>query len=269
MRIKSFLILFISFLFILPAASMSKPSLNLDEVLAKYYTAIGGVEKWRALNTMVMKGSLTSQDQTMPITAYHERPGKCRVEFKLDDTVMAQVYGGFFAWQINPLSGSPDPTPMTQGRTNYLRDTCGIESSLLDYKKKGYRVKLLGEEKINGKNSYKVSVKYRSGNLETYYLDAETFLPVRTLGLYEMDGNEIRTTTTFSNYKDTEGYVVPYLLEVEIHGAPSTEVLKISKIEFNPKIDSAMFDFPREKMLKMQSKEDIEKAIEEKKKQKK
>ena len=258
MRIKSYLIL-LTFLLFLPNASISKPSLDLDEVLAKYYQAIGGLEKWRGLNTMVMEGTMKSQDSSMQIIAYHERPSKCRVEFKLKDAVMAQVYGGYFAWQINPLSGNPDPTPMSRGRTNYLKDTCDIESSLIDYKKKGHRVKLLGEEKVSGKNAYKVSVRYRSGNLETYYIDAKTFLLIKTIGLFDMDGNEVRTTANFSKYKDTDGYVVPYHLEIEIHGTDSIEILDIKKFEFNPKIDTTMFDFPKNKIIKMQNKEDIEK----------
>ena len=144
-------------------------------------------------------------------------------------------------------------------------DTCGIESSLIDYKKKRLRVKLLGEEKIKGENAYKISMKYTSGNIETYYIDAKTFLPVRSIGLYNIDGAEMRTTTTFTEFKDTDGYVVPYHLIIELHGAPTAEILKINKFSFNPKIDSTIFDFPKDKILHMKSKEDIEKLQKKKK----
>ena len=234
--------------------SEAKP-LDLDQILAKYYAAIGGLEKWQKLNTMVMEGTMNSQGTSMPIVAYHERPNKCRVEFTVKDTMMAQIFGGSFAWQINPLSGNPEPAPMTKGKTNYMRDTCGIESSLLDHKNKGNTVKLLGEEEIKGKKAYKISVKYKSGNLETYYIDAKTFLLNKTVGIYNMDGNEIRTTTNFSQYKDTNGYAVPYYLVIEIHGAPGDEILKIDKFAFNTKIDSNIFEFPRDKIMDAQKKE--------------
>ncbi len=258
MKLKSFILLIIFSIF-LPLTAISEKPLDLDQVLAKYYEAIGGLEKWQGLNTMVMTGTMKSAEQTMPITASYERPAKCRIEFNIKDTMMAQVYGGHFGWQLNPLSGNPDPSPMSQGRTRYLRDTCGIESSLIDYKKKGYQVKLLGKEKIDGKEAYKINLKYPSRNIETYYIDTKTFLITRTLGIYNMDGNEIRTTTNFYDYKDTDGYVVPYKLIIKIHGAPSSENLNIDKFAFNPKIDSTMFDFPKDKIMKMQNKQDIKK----------
>ncbi len=269
MRTKFFALL-LGLLIFLPTTALSDEKLELDQVLAKYYQAIGGLDKWRGLNTMVMTGTINTQGSSgssstetktiiIPFKATYERPYKCRVEFTVDDQVKAQVYGGFFAWQINPHSSNPDPTPMSQGRTKYLRDTCGIENSLIDYKKKRLRVKLLGEEKIKGKNAYKISVRYPSGNIETYYIDEKTFLPVRAIGLYNVDRTEIRTTTTYTDFKDTDGYVVAHKLIIEVHGSPSEKFIKIDNFSFNPKIDSTMFDFPKDKVMQIKSKEDIEK----------
>jgi len=222
---------------------------DLDQILASHYKAIGGLDRWQNLDTMIMKGIMTSQGTAMPITAYHERPNKCRVEFRLKGTMMAQIFSGVFAWQINPLSGNSEPAPMTSGKSNYLKDTCDIESSLIDYKKKGHKVSLLGEEEIKGKMAYKISVKYRTGNLETHYLSAATYLPIKTEGIYNMDGVEIRTTTNYFDFKNTNGYVVPYNLTIDIHGAPSEEKLKIDTFSFNPKINPKIFDFPEDKIV--------------------
>ena len=222
---------------------------DLDQILASHYKAIGGLDRWQNLDTMIMKGIMTSQGTAMPITAYHERPNKCRVEFRLKGTMMAQIFSGVFAWQINPLSGNSEPAPMTSGKSNYLKDTCDIESSLIDYKKKGHKVSLLGEEEIKGKKAYKISVKYRTGNLETHYLSAATYLPIKTEGIYKMDGGEIRTTTNYFDFKNTNGYVVPYNIVIDIHGAPSEEKLKIDTFSFNPKINPKIFDFPEDKIV--------------------
>ena len=222
---------------------------DLDQILASHYKAIGGLDRWQNLDTMIMKGIMTSQGTAMPLTAYHERPNKCRVEFRLKGTMMAQIFNGMFAWQLNPLSGNPDPTPMSRGRSNYLRDTCDIESSLIDYKKKGHKVSLLGEEEIKGKKAYKISVKYRTGNLETHYLSTATYLPIKTEGIYKMDGAEIRTTTNYFDFKNTNGYVVPYNLVFDIHGAPAKEKFKIDTFSFNPKINPKIFDFPEDKIV--------------------
>jgi len=225
---------------------------ELDQVLAKYYKAIGGLEKWEKLNTMVMKGIMNSQGTAMPITAYHKRPNKCRVEFRIKDMMMAQIFNGALAWQINPLSDNPEPAPVTLGRSNYMRDTCGIENSLINYKEKGYGVNLLGKEKLDDRNYYKINIKYPSKNIETYYINAETFLIDKSVGIYKMDGNEIRTTTNFSKYRNTNGYVVPYKLIIEIHGAPGEEILNIKKFIFNTKVDPQVFEFPKDKMINVE-----------------
>lgn len=222
---------------------------DLDQILANYYKAIGGLDRWQNLDTMIMKGTMDSQGTVMPLTAYHERPNKCRVEFRLKGIMMAQIFSGVFAWQINPLSGNSEPAPMTSGKSNYLKDTCDIESSLIGYKKKGHKVSLLGEEEIKGKKAYKISVKYRTGNHETYYLSAATYLPIKTEGIYNMGGGEIRTTTNYFDFKNTNGYVVPYNLVFDIHGAPSEEKLIIDTFSFNPKIDTKIFDFPEDKII--------------------
>jgi outer membrane lipoprotein-sorting protein len=233
---------------------------DLDQILANYYKAIGGLEKWQKLDTMIMKGTMTSQGVSMPITAYHKRPNNCRVEFRIEENLLAQVFNGMFAWQLNPLSGNPDPSPMSQSRSNYLRDTCDIESSLIDYKKKGYDVRYLGEEEVAGRKAYKVTVNYKSGNIETHFLDTETYLIIKVEGIYNLEGNEMRTTTNYADFKNTNGYVVPYNLAIDIHGAPSTENLKIDKFIFNSKINPTMFDFPKDKIVDLRKEKiDLEK----------
>ncbi len=227
---------------------------DLEQILASHYKAIGGLEKWQKLDTMIMKGTMTSQKVSMPIIAYHKRPNKCRVEFRIKESLQAQVFNGMFAWQLNPLSGNPDPSPMSQSRSNYLKDTCDIESSLIDYKKKGHKVRFMGEEEIKGKKTYKISVKYRTGNVETHYLDTETYLTIKIEGIFNIEGNELRTTTKYTDYKNTNGYVVPYNLVIDIHGTPSREGLKIDKFIFNPQISPGMFDFPKDKIINMQKK---------------
>lgn len=227
---------------------------DLDQILAKHYEAIGGLERWKSLNDLVIRGSVSSQGRSMPITSYRKRPNLCRVEFRVKDVMMAQIFNGIFAWQINPLSGNPEPAPMTNSKTNFMKDSCGIDSSLIDYKQKGYDVKLIGEEEIDGKNNYKIRIKYKSGNIETEYIDAETFLVTRSTGIYNFDGRETRITTNYRKYQNTKGFVVPYLLLVNIHGAPGEEVRNIDKFVFNAKIDPKIFEFPKDKIIKLENK---------------
>ncbi|MCL4245996.1 MAG: hypothetical protein KJ002_12850, partial [Candidatus Dadabacteria bacterium] len=56
---------------------------SLDEVLAKYYDAIGGLDNWQKVDTMVVEGSIHTQDLKIPTVAEYKRPDKCRVEYTI------------------------------------------------------------------------------------------------------------------------------------------------------------------------------------------
>lgn len=224
--------------------SKTDKELTLDEVLENYYEAVGGIENWRDINTMRMGGVMVSMGQPVPVRSTLMRPNKCRVEFKVKNAVIVQAYDGERGWQHNPNGQIIVPTPMSEGRSNYLHDTCDLDGPLNDYEKKGNRLELLGIEELYGQDTYKIKITHQTGNVQTYYLDAQTFLPVRLDGVYQMDGKEHKVTTSFFDYRKKGKIIMPHKIDFDITGSPGTEEMSFKTVEINPRVNPSYFKKP-------------------------
>lgn len=226
-----------------PAAEPVK-DLTLDEILGKYYGAIGGLGSWQSLNTLVIKGTILSQNREITTSAEYMRPDKCRVSYTIGGKLVVQSYNGETAWQQSALSESIAPEILDAERTDYLRDRCGIESPLIDFAKKNLKVTLEGRDSVDGKDAYKIKVTYTSGNFQYYSLDASSFLPVKTVGFYTVGGQEVVMLTRFKDYKRVGNILVPFKLAIEKKGNAPREEYVVESVTPNAPLNPAIFNMP-------------------------
>lgn len=226
-----------------PAAPPAK-ELTLDEILGKYYKAIGGLADWGSLNTLAVKGKIVSQNAEIATTAEYMRPDKCRLTYKIGGKLVVQSFNGRTAWQQSAMSESVAPELLDAGRTAYLRDRCGIESPLIDYAKKNLRVTLEGRDIVDGKDAYKIKVTYASGNFQYYLLNSASFLPVKAVGFYTVDGKEVVMMTRFRDYTRVGSLLIPFKLEIEKKGNAPREEYIVESVTPNPPLDPAIFNMP-------------------------
>lgn len=219
-------------------------ALSLDEVLTKYYDAIGGLGNWEKVDTMVMEGNIHTQELKIPTAAEYMRPDKCRVEYTIRGEVVIQAYDGRSAWEKNPHSGTPGAVKLDKGRTDYLADKCDIEGPLVGYKTKNLKVSLDGREEVGKLNTYKIRVDYPSGNVQYYFLDPETFRPVQAIGVFNVGGKSSAVKTRFDDYRSVSGLYVPFrLLFSKQDGAP-TEELRVDSVVVNSGVAEKIFSMP-------------------------
>lgn len=219
--------------------------LSLDEVLTNYYNAIGGLESWSRVDTMIIEGVLIIGDNEFPTTAINMRPDKCRVEHIINGQRVVQAYNGRTAWQRNPLSGDSDASKITGDGAVYIEEKCDIEGPLIGYRNKKRKVTLEGKESKDGRETYKVQVVYDTGNLQTYFLDTSTFLPVMTVAEFKMDGKKASIITFFDDYRKVQKIVVPYRLKFDETGKGPGKELKVESVSVNAAVDSGIFSMPQ------------------------
>lgn len=232
-------------LLVIPAAAQDT-QLTLDQIVDKHIQAIGGIDKLKAIQSVTISGKavLMGGQLEAPITMRVKRPGSMRMEFTVQDKSYIQAFDGTTAWTINPFMGSPDPQKSNDEDTALAHDDAdAIEGSLVDYKAKGHTVELVGKEDVEGTSAYKLKVTKKSGNVEYDYLDAATFLEIRSSGKRKQAGQELEFQSTPSNYKAVNGVMMPYSLSQKVNGSPMME-LAIEKIEANTPIDDAIFQMP-------------------------
>jgi outer membrane lipoprotein-sorting protein len=223
--------------------------MNLDEVLAKYYQAIGinAVKEWK---TLTMTGKSSAQGMEFPITIIMKRPGKMRLEVEIQGNKMLTVFDGQTGWSVAPWSGSSDPQDMTADEVKGMKEQADFEGALFNWKEKGHKVELIGKEDMEGTPVYKVKVVREDENIETYFIDAENFVPLKVASITKIQGNETESESYPSNYKEVNGAMMPFAIENKFKGQGDQSVSQhvlIDKYEINKEVADSLFVRPAKK----------------------
>jgi outer membrane lipoprotein-sorting protein len=218
---------------------------TVDEILAKHYEACGGLDKLKALNTMRVTGTITmGPGMEAPFTMERKRPGMRRMEFTIQGMTGVQAFDGSKTWSLMPFMGKKDPEVGSDEDNKNAQDDADFDGALVDYKTKGHTIELMGKEAVEGADAFKLKVTKKGGNIEYDYLDAETYLLVKTEGKVRRRGTEMEGETTFSDYKDVDGTMQPFSMESGAKDMPQKQKLTFSKIELNVALDDARFAVP-------------------------
>jgi len=230
---------------IIPAAAQDA-DLTLDQIVQKHTEALGGVDKLKAVQnvTMTGKASLLGGQMEAPLTMKVKRPSSMRMEMIVQGKSFIQAFDGTTAWMINPFSGSDEPQKQTDEDTKAARDDADfIDGSLVDYKTKGNILELIGKEDVDGKPAYKIKVTKKGGTMEFEFLDAKTFLPVKSSGKRKQQGQDIEYESTPGNFKEVNGVMMPFSLNQKVNGKSMME-LTVEKVEVNTPMDASVFQMP-------------------------
>ncbi|MHC4697387.1 MAG: outer membrane lipoprotein-sorting protein [Planctomycetota bacterium] len=225
--------------------AMADDPLTLDEVIAKNIEAVGGREKLAAVKTVIMSGkNVVGGGMEMPMRMELKRPGKIRVEFIVQGMTGVQAFDGEAGWFVMPFMGRTEPERMPPDQIDVFRDQADFDGPLLDYKKKGHKVELVGKDEVEGADVYKLKVTKKSGNVEYHFIDAEYFLTVQTKSKMKLQGTEIELQASYSDFKEVDGLIFPHSIKETGMGG-STVVFE--KIELNTQIDDQRFAMPEVK----------------------
>jgi outer membrane lipoprotein-sorting protein len=239
------LIPFSIFLVSLVSLSGMTQEMNLDEILFKYYQAIGTahVKEWKSLT---MTGKSTAQGMEFPVTIIMKNPGKIRIEVEIQGNKMIQAFDGQAGWSVVPWSGSTDPQDMTPDEIKGMKEQADFEGALYNWKEKGHKVELIGKEDMEGTSVYKIKVVMADENKETYFIDAENFVPIKVSSVMKIQGNETEAETFPGNYKDVNGAIMPFTIENKYKGQTVSHVV-VDKYEINTEVNDSLFIKPLKK----------------------
>ena len=220
---------------------------TVDEVIAKANEARGGLEKMKAVQSVRMKGKMTmGPGLEAPITIEMKRPRNARMEFTIQGMTGVQAYDGQQAWGISPM-GSKQPEPMPAEMAKELDNQADIDGPLVDFKAKGHQVELVGKEKVEGSDAWKLKLTLKSGDVQHLYLDADSYLEIRSESKRQVRGSEMEVETTIGDYKEVAGLLWPHSIQSAAKGRPEKQTIAIESIEVNAAIDDARFKMPAAK----------------------
>ena len=232
---------------LLCAVSMQAADLTVDEILAKNAEAKGGIDKLRGLTSVKFIGKMTvGPGMEAPITLTKKRPEMMRMDFTIQGMTGTQAYDGTNGWTIMPFMGKKDAEPMSADQIKETKDMADFDGPFIDYAKKGYKVELLGKADVEGTPAYKIKVN-RNGQDSVVYIDADSFLEIKSETKRKMQGQEVEGETTFGNYQEFGGLLFPMSIEMKAKGMPAGQTITIEKVEINPAVADDTFKMPAKK----------------------
>jgi outer membrane lipoprotein-sorting protein len=219
---------------------------TVDELIAKNVEARGGLEKMKAVKSIRMTGKMTmGPGMEAPISLELKRPNSVRMEFTIQGNTGVQAYDGKDGWSIDPFGAKQEAEPLSADDMKDIEEQADLDGPLVDYKAKGHTVELLGKEKVEGSDTYKLKITLKSGDIRYQFLDADTFLTIREESKRMVRGTEQEVESTVGDYKDVGGgLLMPHSIQNGAKGRPEKQNIALETVELNPNLDDARFKMP-------------------------
>jgi hypothetical protein len=131
---------------------------------------------------------------------------------------------------------------MPDQASHRFRHWTPIEGPLVDAKAKGDQLKLLGIQKLDSGDAYRIEVRYADGDLSYYLLDTKTFLPVQVVDLMLLGGDTVEAANVYKDFRKAGGVVWPFHEEASLPGMQQT--IQWDRIEVDVPIADADFKMP-------------------------
>ena len=232
------------------AAAPAQAKLSAAEVITKNVAARGGLEAWRAVQTMSLSGKtgaggnqratlqLPTQGQATVVTRNTDqsplpsrrveevylpflmelaRPRKMRFELQVAGQTALQVYDGVNGWKLRPYLNRLEVEPYTADEKKAASVQSELDGPLLDYAAKGTRIESDGIEKVEDHDTYKLKLTLKSGAVTHVWVDAQTFLETKAEGQpRRLDGIYHPVEIYYRDYRNVNGLEIPFVLETRV-----------------------------------------------------
>ncbi len=222
---------------------------SADEVIAKYFTTIGGVEKLKPLKGIKMEMSIDAQGMQIPVEMVQLAGGKMYVKISMQGKEITQMASdGTTMWSTNFMTMKAEKSD-AETTANAMLSNNDFPDALLDYKAKGYAAEFIGKETKEGTECFKLKLTkkpvtlngVKTDDVSYYYFDTENYLPIVTeteIKAGPMKGQ--KSVSTMSDYQEVDGVYFPFSMNM------GGQTLKVKKITLNPTVAETAFTFPTE-----------------------
>jgi zinc protease len=222
-----------------------------DEIIEKHLAASGGRAALGKVTSRVSNGTIAL---TTPvgelkgtIELYQKKPNKTRTLVKIDasafggtEIINDQRFDGTSGYVIDSFNGNRDLT----GEQLEAMKNGSFPTPLLNYKEIGTTATVGNREKVGTGDAYVIQLTPKSGPAVKVFIDAETFMLVRTILTINVPqlGGPIDQVVDFSDFRDVDGIKIPYMTKSTnpVQSITST----VTSIKQNVEIDDSSFVKP-------------------------
>ena len=233
----------IALLIVLLAAGSALADLPTgEEVMVKRIEALGGEAALSQHHNSLMKGKMSVSGVDMAATIYSASPNFLYTLFESEMIgSMESGCNGEVAWDMSTMQGAS----VKEGEELEKAIFQAAFSPELRWRERYTNVDVQAEEEIDGTACYKVVLTPTVGDTTTAYVDAETWLIVRTETVSNSDMGSISIVSNPSDYREVDGVKVPFSVKIVLMGAQEMTTT-LDSVEFNVEIPEGLFDLPAE-----------------------
>lgn len=216
-----------------------------EEIVAKYIKTVGGAEKIQAVKTLRKMGIFNGGGGfEAPILEENKRANMVRQEFSLQGLTAVNAYDGKTGWKIEPWQGKKDPEPLGEEETKQILEDSDFDGPLVNYQQKGNKIEFVGMEPVEGTDAFKLKVTLASGDVRYYFMDTDYYVPIKIETKRMIRGAEREYETSLGDYKEVNGWYMPFSVESNVKGNSNRAKVTYQKIEANVPMDDARFRMP-------------------------
>jgi hypothetical protein len=226
---------------LLALATLSTQAQTADDIIQKYAKAMGGLDNINKIKTVKMSGTVSAQGMDLPLTIQIINGKAMRSDVEVMGQAVTSSYKDGKGWKINPFAGAATATDATDTELGDMKAQSSLASQLMDYKARGYKVELQGQEDINGARAYKIKLTEPGNKETTYYVDATSFMAVKVVGRRNVMGQDMEIESYLNDPKEFGGIKFNTSV-VQKAGGQTFQEIHFDKIEVNVPVDEKIFD---------------------------
>jgi hypothetical protein len=227
---------------------LSSNAQTVDEVIQKYSANLGGLDAFNKIKSVKMTGIFTTQGIDIPITIQVINGKAIRTDLNIESmgTQVINVYNNGKAWKQNAFAGAPTPTEVTAGTEfNELKMQSMLAPVLMDYKARGYKAELAGQEDVEGVKTYKIKLTFQEdGKTTTYYISTADYTLIKSESEREVQGQTATVGAYYSDLKEFNGIKI-FMTRTQKMNGEEFQTTKFSTVELNVLIDEKIFEMPK------------------------
>ena len=216
-----------------------------DEIIARYIKTVGGMDRIAAVKSLRRTGKFTGGGGfEAQVIEENARPNHVRQEFAIQGMTGITAYDGRSGWKIAPWEGKKDPESLGEEELKSIIEDSDLDGPLVNYAQKGNKVEFVGTEPVEGSEAWKIKVTTPAGDVRTYFIDSTSNVPIKVETRRTIRGAEREYETILGDYKNVNGWYLPFSVENGAKGNPNRQKVTYTRIEANVPMADALFARP-------------------------
>jgi len=217
-----------------PSAAQIPEGVTYESVLDNYVTVTGGKENYLKVTDKTITMTSKVQGFDVVFTLYQKAPDKLLQKVSFGGMEQIILYDGEKGIQKS-MMGEEE---VKDDNLEQLKIFANLYSAV-NYKDLGLKFNLLGTDKVNQKDAYKIEITYSSGSKGYEYYELESGFKVKEERSIETPQGTFMQVTTYDDYREINNVKYPFKVIQNIAGMAVE--FTVTSIEVNKGLDDTLF----------------------------